>query len=409
MHISERLWLLLIIAVGACLRAAAIGFFDHAPESDELAYRSMALNLVAGNGIVDNMGNKAMYNVGYPLFVLAPVFYFLGENLLAARLANLGLGLIAIVLCHWVAREAGAGRLGRLLAAAAWALYLPASVYTVYLNKENLMVPLMLGVVGCALRLSKTPSPKAAALCGLLFGLLALAGNAALSLAAAAGLALVLSPARVGTKIGLGAACLVAALLVSSPWMARNAHVIGAPVLNTNGGFNLYLGNNPAATGWFVSIADTPRGPTWERLRKTGEVQASQTLRDEAVAWIRTHPADFVGLALKKAVFFWAPPLHPSTEQASRAESAVRLAWLLQYLVLIVGALAALFLAQLRNRSLALLFVAIAGYALAHTLFYVIFRYREPIMPLLCVLTGLTLEAMLAKRSLSRRLPFASP
>jgi 4-amino-4-deoxy-L-arabinose transferase-like glycosyltransferase len=98
----------------------------------------MALNLISGNGIVDGMGNYAMYNVGYPLFVLAPVFALFGEDILIARLLNALLGGLAVVLCYAIAKEAGAGKIGRLLAAALWALYLPASVYAVYLLKENL-------------------------------------------------------------------------------------------------------------------------------------------------------------------------------------------------------------------------------------------------------------------------------
>src|SRR5690242_12671156 len=77
----DSIWLAAILVAGICLRIAALAGFGHAPESDELAYQSMALNLVAGNGILEN-GNRAFYNAGYPMFILAPVFYFFGENLL---------------------------------------------------------------------------------------------------------------------------------------------------------------------------------------------------------------------------------------------------------------------------------------------------------------------------------------
>ena len=175
----DWIWLSVILMAGICLRAAAIAGFSHIPESDELSYQSMAVNLLAGNGILEN-GNRAFYNAGYPMFILAPVYYIFGETLFAARIANVLLGAVSIVFCYFVAREAGAGRIGRLLAAAIWALYLPTGIYGVYLAKENLMVPLMLGVMWCALRLIKNPSVKIAAVCGLLFGLLAMIGNAAL-------------------------------------------------------------------------------------------------------------------------------------------------------------------------------------------------------------------------------------
>lgn len=394
---KEYLWLLIIIIIGLLLRFAAIVAFNHIPESDELAYKSMALNLVNGNGIVDGMGNHAMYNVGYPLFVLAPVFFFLGEDILVVKLVNLVLGGVAIILCYIVAKEAGGGRIGRLLAAAIWALYLPASIYGVYLFKENLMVPLMLGIVWCGLRLTKEPSAKTAMGCGALFGLLALTGNAALSLAGSVLLALLLAPASVRQRLTLSVLILAAAIAVAAPWMIRNMQVLGAPVLNTNGGFNLYLGNNPAATGQFVSIADTPRGSTWEALRKTGEVRAAETLKEEAIAWIKAHPTEFLALAFKKAASFWTPPFHQGRGPASMTETMVRVGWAIQFVALIAAIAGSLFFSSLRNRQLAILWLAIACYTAVHMLFYVIFRYREPIMPMLGVIGALMIEALLTK------------
>ena len=396
----DWLWLALIICAGFALRAAAIVGFKHVPESDELVYMSMALNLISGNGIVDGMGNHAMYNVGYPLFILSPVFFFFGEELLVARLFNMLLGGVAIVLSYLVAKEAGAGRLGRLMAAAIWAVYLPASVYGVYLLKENLMIPLMLGVVWCALRLVRLPSKRVAVGCGALFGLLALTGNAALSLIAVAALALVLSPAVISQRVTLAMLILAVAAVVSAPWMIRNMHVIGAPVLNTNGGFNLYLGNNPAATGMFVSISETPRGSTWKDLRKTGEVQASETLKQEAIAWAKANPSDFLILSLKKAVYFWTPPFHEGKGETSTTEKIVRVLWAIQFVFLVAAALSTLLIRKLRTKQLAILWLAVGCYTAVHVLFYVTFRYREPIMPVLGVMAALAIESLLSSMSL---------
>ncbi|WP_258194325.1 hypothetical protein [Janthinobacterium sp. PAMC25594] len=132
---QDWLWLAIIAGLGFALRVAAMAYFQHVPESDELVYRSMALNLLGGHGIVDSMGNHAMYNAGYSLFILAPVFFLFGEDLLAVRLVNMFLGVVAIILCYLLAKEAGAGRLGRLIAALAWALYLPNAIYGMYLAK----------------------------------------------------------------------------------------------------------------------------------------------------------------------------------------------------------------------------------------------------------------------------------
>jgi 4-amino-4-deoxy-L-arabinose transferase-like glycosyltransferase len=390
---DEHRWLLAIVLVGLALRVASIIALDFLPESDYLTYQTMALNLLNGRGLTDPWGDRAIYNVGYPLFVLTPVFALFGNSLLAVQLVNAALGTLCIIACYAIAQEAGAGRTGRLLAAALWALYLPSLVYAEYLAKENLMTPLMLGVTWCTLRLMKEVSIGLGVRSGVLFGLLALTGNAGLVLVPAAVIALLLARASVGLKLASSLVALIVALAVAAPWMIRNMHALGSPVLNTNGGFNLYLGNNPAATGYFVSIADTPRGPTWAALRREGEIQASATLRREAMAWIREEPRQFVSLALRKAMLFWRPPVHEGKGPGSTMETLLRRIWLLQFVVVAAAAIGSAFVPVGRTRYVGMLWLSIASYTAVHMLFYVIFRYREPIMPLLCVLAALTLES----------------
>jgi 4-amino-4-deoxy-L-arabinose transferase-like glycosyltransferase len=390
------------VLLGVMIRFAAILMLEHEPVSDELAYRSMALSFIERGVVLDNLNNLAHYNVGYPLFILAPVFYVFGDHILAARLANLVLGVLSIVMCYLVAKEAGASRFGRFLAAAFWAMYLPAGVYGVYLAKENLMAPLMLGVVWCALRLVKSPGTFLASFCGLLFGLLALVGNAGLSLVAVILWALWKSPARwlQGVSIVVLIACVAG--LVAAPWVVRNAYVLGAPVINTNGGFNFYLGNNPAATGWFVSIADTPRGSSWADLRRSGEVEASKVLKNDALEWIEQNPAAFASLSVKKFFYFWMPPSHAGEGEQSLVESTVRFFWLVQFVVFGLLALAGLFFSVLRQKSIMILWGSLFVYSASHMVFYVIFRYREPIMPILVILASFSAAELLARFSRAR-------
>ncbi len=391
MH-SDTVALATIVCFGLLIRLLAVTVLSIAPESDYAAYQAMAMNLLAGNGIIDSLGNLAMYNVGYPLFILAPAFAISGNSLLAAQLANAILGAISIALCYAVAREAGGGRIARLLAALLFALYLPSLLYAEYLAKENLMIPLMLAAIWYALRLARTGSLVSAAFCGGMFGLLALTGNAALATGGAVLGAILLAPCQLHRKALATAALAMVALCIATPWMIRNYHVLGAPVLNTNGGFNLYLGNNPAATGEFVSISDTPLGPRWKEMQRHGEVEASELLRQAALGWIKEHPAEFTALAVKKALLFWKPPVHEGKGAASHKENLIRLLWLFQFVVLVFAAVASLAFSQLRTPPVILLWLAVAGYATAHMLFYIIFRYREPIMPFICVLAAMTLE-----------------
>jgi len=397
----ERFVLGALILVGIAMRAAAIIAYSHAPESDEVAYLGMAENLASGRGFVDGVGNHAFFNWGYPLFVIAPVLATIGQHLWVVKLLNLFLSTIAIPLCYFTAQEAGAGRAGRLIAAAMWTIYLPASVYTVYLAKENLMVPLMLGVTWCALRLLNRPDWRVSVLCGGLLGILALTGNAALSLCGAVAIAFLLGGRSLLRTTAYAGLIFLAVSVIVAPWLVRNFRVFGSPVLNTNGGFNLYLGNNPAATGWFISINDTPRGPTWTPMRKANEYKASEVLKHEAIDWIKTNPVAFLKLAMKKAFFFWAPPFHSGENTPSLAEFIVRCLWAIQFVLLQFLVVSSFLLPELRNRRIAVLWTAIGAYTAVHMLFYVVFRYREPIMPVVCVLAALAIDANLRKRALS--------
>jgi hypothetical protein len=124
---------------------------------------------------------------------------------------------------------------------------------------------------------------------------------------------------------------------------------------------------------------------------EVGEVQASETLKSEALAWIKSHPGEFFALSVKKLGLFWMPPLHNGRDAPVGAEKLIRLVWLIEFVLVVCAAIATL--PYVRSRpSLAVLWTAVAFYSAVHMLFYVIFRYREPIMPIVCVLAAVMLE-----------------
>lgn len=389
-----------ILAAAFLLRLASVIVLSSPLESDMLAYDTMARTLLSGSGMRDHDANRAFFSMGYPFFVLAPVYWLTDGSIFAAKLANCVLGTFSVFLCWLLLRVAGQGALVRLLAAGLYAIYLPTLVYATYLFKEHLLIPLILMLLCLSLHISKQQrfGIREACAAGLLCGLIALVGNAGLSCSLP--LLIVIMRARNDMKARLAGVVLTVllAILVCIPWVARNQAVLGHAVLNTNVGFNLYIGNNPAASGDFVSIAETPRGQSWHELRSQGEWCASETLRQEAHAWIRDNPVAFVELAFHKAGILWRLPVHAGKQQASTFEVMVRQAWLLQYVGLMVLALYALAAAR-RNHTIvtATLCLALIGYTSTHMLFYASTRYREAVMPLVCMLAALGL-GMLVRR-----------
>ena len=393
----ERRIVWLIVAFSLIMRCLTVFVLKIEPESDYLSYDHMARTLLGGTGMVDNNGNAAFMSAGYPLFVLTPIYALFGHSLLAAQIGNALLGGASTYLVYLLLCEMQARTVARILGPLLFALYIPSWIYSEYLAKENLMTPLLLLLLYLSARLYKRPTPGAAVALGVTLGLLAMTGSAALAVAPVVMCAMACAKASLRTRLQAAAIVALAVVIVLAPWQYRNAQVVGSPVNNTNGGFNLYLGNNPNADGLFVSIIDTPMGVQWKALRAQGELQASTRLKEEAIAWISGHPVQFVQLALKKAALFWMPPIHQGKGQASTMETASRLVWLVQYAVLCAFAVYTLLTIRRRNRYVVGVLAAVVFYTGVHMLFYVVFRYREPIMPLVILLAAIGVESLASR------------
>lgn len=395
--LSERQLVFFIIVLSLLIRCSVVILLKIEPTSDYAGYEQMARNLVAGKIMADDFGSAAFLSGGYPLFIIAPVYAIFGHNVLLAQFANALLGAVSTALVYLLLREARVGMLARLGGPLLFALYVPSWVYAEYLAKENLMTPLILLLMYQSARLHSNMYVWRAIATGVTGAVLAITGNAALVLLPITICAVALSRASTDKKLLIGSMVIVAMLLTLTPWLYRNAQVVGSPVINTNGGFNLYLGNNPKADGYFVSIADTPRGADWKAIRAKGEVYASTQLKTDAINWILENPAAFTGLALKKAVLFWLPPTHEGKGEPSTLERLVRMVWLVQYMIICAFAVYVLLRIKYQNRVVLAVAAGVVLYAAVHMLFYVIFRYREPIMPMVIVLAAVGIEQLAAR------------
>jgi 4-amino-4-deoxy-L-arabinose transferase-like glycosyltransferase len=391
--VAARHWAGLLGAI--CLlallgRLAAMLLVPQPVESDAQQYLCMARTLVELGTLRDCDGNLAYYSAGYPL-LLALLFWLLGAKLWVAYAANLVLGTLSVLLAGLVARALTRSSLAGLCAAAGLAVYIESVLYADYLLKENLVIPLLLLQVW--LVLGWRSWRRRALLLGL-FGA-SLAGQALTgmtSLAAlpafAAYLLATCPERRLLLREGLCVA-LIAALCLA-PWLWRNERAVGAPVLNTNGGVNLYVGNNAKAGLMFTRLWDTAIGPSWHALRDgEGEYVADRTLRALALGYMRDYPLQAARRWLERFLAFWAPPVQKIADDATgMAERLMRLVWLAQYLLVIALALVPLLRRAATRPQLALLYGSVLLCAAAYAPFFIIYRFRLPIMVLLCIAAG---------------------
>ncbi|WP_374525026.1 hypothetical protein [Sphingopyxis sp.] len=398
---------IMLVAIG--LRLAGAWVLKQPLDSDPLAYFTMAEGLAERGELKDMYGQHAFYSAGYPL-LLAPFFLLLGSSAGTALAVNMLLCALSIWLIYRLTLALSENRGAGLLAAAAYALWFPGLWNATMLAKENLSTPLLLGIALSAIGIARGERPMGTALlAGLLWGAALVTGGSALLLClgvAAALLMLWRARGRFSPAFAAGLCFVAGATLIVAPWLYATDQMVGRPVLTTNAAFNLYLGNNPAATGKFVSIADTPLGKDWNATRlRLGEVGNADRLQTAALDWIGANPGRAAGLAARKLAYFWEPNIPDASDfAASKAIASIRLFEVAQYaLILLFGLLA--FRSRLIARDGKWIFASmIAGFWLIHAAAYIITRYRDPAIPLLIVLAAIPVTAWI-ERFMIRKTP----
>ena len=112
----------------------------------------------------------------------------------------------------------------------------------------------------------------------------------------------------------------VALLLVNLPWIMRNFRTWGEFVTRTNLGIALYTSNNDCAepslaqelrSGCFVAMHPESNAVEAALLMNMGEPAYDRLRRDQALAWMWSHPRRLLHLALVRFAQFWFPVPSP--------------------------------------------------------------------------------------------------
>lgn len=320
--------LLLIGGAAIVLRVAmgALHNVEHGKLRGYQFYLEMAENLLAGDGyhwrFYLGMGEKwANRPPGYPLLLLAAIK--IGFWPWSAVLLQSFVGGLTVVVAGWLGRRLATPGAG-LLAAALVAVY----PYFVVLDTAMLEHGLLtLAVALVALAFLETVRRGGVAVAALLGAALAFGVMARVSFAPAVPLVLLALLPGLGMRRGIGLAVvagLVAAVGVV-PWVARNAAAVGSPVLSSDMGRALWVGNNE----WTYRIypeesIDQAENRAYRELPEEVRRQVRETKEDElgqsavfrrvALDRIRAHPGEFARGMLVKLGAFFSPILNPPTE-----------------------------------------------------------------------------------------------
>jgi hypothetical protein len=184
-------------------------------------------------------------------------------------------------------------------------------------------------------------------------------------------------------------------VLLVSPWIIRNSVVFHQFIpMRSDFGTELRLGNGDDANGlgrfWLHPANNVLE---FKKYKQMGEISYVRSNANEAMAFIRAHPADFAELCVKRAVYFW---YGTPRDTGIRALSETRnLGFLLSSILAFAGIWALWRQAHPATFLFASLLFSVP------LIYYITFahpRYRAPIEPeMLVLIVTLVLAAKIEK------------
>lgn len=302
-RIPRIFWILLI--VGLLLRLAAIhwrepGVLERAPDEDE--FYLIAKSVAHGDGFALRGVTTAYRDMLLPVTTAFGVKLF-GET----PLPMLYLNSLLSCATAWLLFRIGKRRFGEKVGMAiggVWLFYPVAIMFCAMLFTETLFVFWWVLALELYDQLeSRDYHWKIAAALGFVLGLAMLTRAVGQVFFAAVLIYIALIRYEAPRMIRWKAAFIVLAVgcLTIAPWMARNGFAVGAFTLNTNGGINMFIGNNPDANGAYKL------NPEMEsRIPQSGEVAGMRAAGNLAWTYIFSHPKHTVELWGRKFAFLWA-------------------------------------------------------------------------------------------------------
>ena len=399
---TERKWLLMILAFGLQLRlGAALGVQHRLDRSadqeflivgDAQGYWHLAGQIASGGEYSVHYPPRYVLRMpGFPALLAVPIALF-GKDVLAARILLAIVGTFACWLVYRLARVLFDERAG-LIAAALVAVCPTMVLFSVLILSETLFAVGLVGsLIPMALLLRNEFFPdsnrrlvQGSLAVGLLIALACYARPSWLLAAPAfAGLAMLLSTHR---KRAAVSGLLVMTMLALSllPWGLRNRRVTGHFVPTTLWvGASLYDGLSPDATG----ASDMAFFDRDNFLATMDEYEVDRHYRRAAFRYAADNPGRTAELALLKTVRFWKP--WPNAAQFRQWWQKLAVAC---YFVPLCG-FAIVGLVRKRQCVWVLLLTIgpILYFSAVHAVFVGSLRYRLPAEYPLCVMSAVGLR-----------------
>jgi 4-amino-4-deoxy-L-arabinose transferase-like glycosyltransferase len=283
-----------------------LGGLNRDYEGDEGGYVRLAVHIAEGLGFTNSSGIPTSYRApGLPLLLAVPIS-LMGSSITGIRIFMCFVESLLIPSCYLLVRSAtGSPRLGFIISTIAiffpsWIIPsgavltdIPAAIMVIlmaWMLIEGHRRQSLLWIVGAGLVWGSATATRAG------------------SLSYAPGIVLWLLLTMPGWKMRLAAVVAVTLpfACILAPWSIRNTFVHGRFVpISTQGGIQLYISNNPEATGILaidLAHVDETRA---QRYPNASELARDNLFQAEAIKFIRENPWRFTHLCFIRFVQFW--------------------------------------------------------------------------------------------------------
>jgi tetratricopeptide (TPR) repeat protein len=392
------IFLVALLLRGAYVREISAAPFLDLRLGDAEAYHEWALRIAGGEWL----GHEIFYQAPLYPYVLASIYKIAGDSTTAVRIvqAIVGASSCALLASAGISLFGPAGAVAGLLLA----LFPTAIFFDGLLEKTSLVVFLTCALLAVLAVLPERFSAWHGASAGIILGLLILTRENAVLLVPVVATCMWLRPLPGSNRRQRAAAAFAAGILiVLLPVGLRNWAVGGEVHLTTSQfGPNFYIGNHAGATGTYEPLVPGHGSAADERQDATrlavqaaghplGPADVSNFWTRRALADIRARPAEWLRLAgCKLALTFSAVEIADTESRDVYAESSRLLRVLSPFgfdLLIGLAAFGAVVSAHMW-RQIWWLYAITATYAVSVALFYVLERYRIPIVPALMVVAA---------------------
>ena len=382
----SRYFLPICLILSIIVRVTWICSFDVTPVSDFAWYYQRGLDIAAGKGYSVNGVPTAYWPVGYPGF-LGTLFFTFGNSLLLAKLANVLFYLAIMSLAYSFSKQIFHSEEAARITFLILAFYPNHVVYGSLLASETFFTFLFL--FGAFLFVSARDRINWLFISGISWGLATLTKPQAIFVPIAF---LLVFFTDIKHLLKSSTMVYLALLLTLLPWLNRNSLIMGKPVLSTNGGINLIIGNNPYSKGAYI----------WNRELissledKKTEVDRDAKAKQLAIDYVIENPVKSISLWPKKLIhlyrfdregIYWCL-VGMSRPPAKLIVFAIKVVSQLFYLFIVALSLISLPTIIRNGRRYWIGLILIMYFSLIYMVFFGDARFHFPLIPWIAIYSG---------------------